>query len=93
MISKVGYKIHAGRLLSLGGRVVTDTETYENWKHFTVPGTSPKSTDTYANLTESEQKLLMMLQKDPMHSRLEQEKILVVYVRDAISEPGTSNIK
>lgn len=70
-----------------------DAETYENWKRFAVPGTSPKSTDAYANLTESERKLLMMLQKDPMHSRLEQEKIPTAYVGDAMSGLDISNIK
>ena len=56
-------------------------------------GTNPKSTDAYANLTESERKLLRMLQKDSIHSRLEQEKIPVAYVNDAISGLDTSNIK
>ena len=70
-----------------------DTETYEGWKRFAVPGTSSKSTDAYTNLTESERKLLRMLQKDPMHSRLEQEKIPTAYVGDAMSMLDTSNIK
>ena len=34
-----------------------------------------------------------MLLKDPMHSRLEQEKIPVAYVNDAISGLDISNIK
>ena len=70
-----------------------DAETYENWKRFAVSGTSPKSTNAYAKLTKKKRKLLMMLQMDPMHSRLKQEKIPVAYVKGTISGLDSPNIK
>lgn len=63
-----------------------DVVTYDAWRQFSVPGTRPKSTDAYRNLTKSELELLAILESNPEHSRLEQEKIPYTYIRRSLEK-------